>query len=380
MTDTSVKDPTAPRRRWLFIGFASAILVAVVALLFATEDTADVTLTEKPSPAPIVTIVEVTPAEALATVTAFAELRPRWDAEIRAAVSGRITTVHDSALAGARVDAGTPLFAIEKTPYETAVAEAEQSVEEAKLGLWHAENGVTLARLQFERDGTEPPNELALRLPQLRIAERTLTSAEAQLESAQKQLADTEIVAPFSGFVTKRMASLGQTVSVGEALVHLSDDQRLELVVELNQADWALLDHPIADQCARLFHRDGRPLGKARIRQGGGFLDQETRQPRIFLEVVNPGEGVLAGDFVQVAFAGRTLADTLTIPETALTRAGHVWMVDADDRLVRMTPDILFRTDATLVIAAPQGGGPWRIATTPLASFLPGQQVAPQEG
>lgn len=378
MTDTSIEDSATPKGRALWIGLSLVILFAVVVLLFGTEDTADVTLADAPPPAQVVTVLEVAPAEAIAAATAFAELRPRWDADIRAAVAGRITKVHDAALAGERVDAGTPLFSIEKTQYETEVAAAELSLEEANLAHWNARNQATVARREFERHGSEPPNELALRLPQLRIAERTVASAEAQLEAARRQLADTEVTAPFSGFVTSRMASLGQTVTAGERLLHLSDDRQFELIVELSQADWALLDHPIAGRDAELHHRDGTPLGQARIRQGGGFLDQRTRQPRVFLEVTDPEEGLLAGDFVRVAFAGRPIADTLTIPESALTRAGHIWMVGSEDLLVRVEPDILFRTDDALVIAAPDGSGPWRIAITPLASFLPGQRVAPQ--
>lgn len=379
MARTPIDTTSQPRRRWLWIMLSLAVLIAAVALVWEAEDTADVTRADTPPSAPVVTVLPVMPADAVATVSAFAELRPRWDAEIRAAVSGRITEVHDPALAGERVNAGAPLFSIEKTQYETAVAAAELTLEEANLALWRAQNGVTLARAEFERAGTEPPNALALRLPQLRIAERTVASAEARLEAAERRLADTEVSAPFSGYVTRRMASLGQTMAVGEPLVHLSDDSRFELVVELSQADWALLDHPIAGTYADLSHRDGTPLGRARVRRGGGFLDPQTRQPRIFLEVVDPDEGVLAGDFVRVEFTGRVITDTLTMPEPALSRAGYVWMVDADDLLARIEPDILFRTDDQLVITAPEGAGPWRVAITPLASFLPGQRVAPRD-
>lgn len=355
-----------------------ALLLAVVVLLFWTEDTANVTRADAPPPLPIVTVLEATSAEVVATVTAFAELRPRWDAEIRAAVSGRIVSVHDAAHAGERVAAGALLLSIEKTPYETALAAAELNLEQARLALSHAKADAALAREEAELLGVSAPNELVLRLPQLRIAERTVASAKAQLEDARRQLADTDVTAPFSGFVTKRMASLGQTVAVGEPLLHLSDDRQYELAVELSEADWALLEHPIAGQDVRLFHRDGTPLGEARIRQGGGYLDQQTRQPRIFLDVENPNTSVIAGDFVRVAFTGRTIANTLTIPEAALTRAGHVWMVDADDLLVRIEPKIHFRANGNLVIAAPEGAGPWRVATTPLASFLPELKVAPQ--
>lgn len=377
MANTPIGTTARPKRRRRWIILSVMALIAAIMLVWEAEDTADVTRADTPPPLPVVTVLTVMPAEAVATVTAFSELRPRWDAEIRAAVSGRITQVHDAALAGERVDAGTPLFSIEGTRYETAVAAAELALEEASLEVWRAQNAVTLARAAFARAGTEAPNDLALKLPQLRIAERIVISAKVQLKAARQQLSDTDVLAPFSGYVTKRMASLGQTVSVGEPLVHLSDDSRFELIVELNQADWALLDHPIAGSFAQLSHRDGTPLGRARVRRGGGFLDPKTRQRRVFLDVVDPGDTILAGDFVRVAFEGRAIGQTLTVPESALSRAGYVWRVDADDLLERVEPSTLFRSNGQLVLAAPEGSGPWRVAVTPLASFLPGRRVAP---
>ncbi len=226
MSNTQTVPPAATKRRWLWLGLAITLLAAVIVLLWETEYTADVSRTTTLPPAPSVSVLAVAPSAARAEVSAFAELRPRWDAEIRAAVAGRIIAVQNSALAGTRVVSGTPLIMIEPTPYETAVAEAELAVAQARLALLRAENQVIVARRQFARDGVDPPNELALHIPQLRIAEHGVTSSEAQLNDARRQLADTEISAPFSGFVTRRLASLGQTVSAGEPLLHLSDDSR----------------------------------------------------------------------------------------------------------------------------------------------------------
>jgi len=377
MSNTQTVPPAATKRRWLWLGPAITLLAAVIVLLWETEYTADVSRTTTLPPAPSVSVLAVAPSAARAEVSAFAELRPRWDAEIRAAVAGRIIAVQNSALAGTRVVSGTPLIMIEPTPYETAVAEAELAVAQARLALLRAENQVIVARRQFARDGVDPPNELALHIPQLRIAEHGVTSSEAQLNDARRQLADTEISAPFSGFVTRRLASLGQTVSAGEPLLHLSDDSRFELAVELSQAEWELLEHPIAGGTARLYHRDGRALGTALIRQGGGYLQAETRQIRVFLEVADPGDGLLSGDFLKVVFDGREIAGSLTLPETALTRTGLVWRVDQDNLLQKVRPDILFRSGDAITIAAPDSAAQWQIAVTPLASFLPGQRVTP---
>ena len=365
-------------RRFAFILLALGALAGVLAVLWSIEDTADVTERASIPTAPLVTAVEIAAADARAEISVFAELRPRWDAEIRTAVSGRVTDVHEGALAGTRVERGTLLFSIERTEYDTAVAEAEMQLEEARLSYLQAQNQVTVARRQFARDARDPPNDLALYLPQLRIAERSLAAAEAQLSTARRQLADTDVTAPFSGIVTERRASLGQTVTAGEALLHLVDDRQFEIVAEVNQAEWGLLEHPIAGGTAQLFARDGRPLGTARIRQGGGFLDPATRQMRVFLDVTEPETQVLSGDFLRVAFTGRPLPNTLTLPESALTRAGHVWFIGAEDLLQRIEPEILFRAGDTITVPAPQGPGPWRVATAPLASFLPGLRVTPQ--
>lgn len=380
MAVNALQNSPKPTRRWFWIGLALALLVAIVVVLFSTESTIDVEAAKAPPPPPIVSVVTVAAETTQARISAFAEVRPRWDAEIRATVSGRIIAVHDAALAGAKVEHGDPLFSIENAPYKSAVATAEMELEQARLELLRAENNVTFARRQFDRNGEDPPTDLALNLPQLRIAEKTVAAAEARLNAARTELADADVVAPFSGFVTRRVASLGQTVNPGDALAHVSESSQFELVAEFSQADWALLEHPVSGARAELLDRTGAPIGQAQVRRGGGFLDQDTRQVRVFLDVTPPGDRILAGDFLQVRIPGRTITDTVTLPESALTRAGHIWLVGANGHLQRISPTILFRDQATLTVMAPEGTGPWRVARTPLASFLPGQQVTPLSG
>ena len=65
----------------------------------------------------------------------------------------------------------------------------------------------------------------------------------------------------------------------------------------------------------------------------------------------------------------------MNIPASALTQEGYVWHVDGKERLQRVSPRVLFRRGDRIVIDAPEGADTWRIAVTPLASFLPGQKV-----
>ncbi len=368
-----------PRLRWFWILLSVALLVTVYYSLGYLEDTADVTQTDVPQPFPLVSVESISTAPQRLVVRSFAEVRPRWSAELTASVAGRIGTVFDSALAGEPVEAGTRLIEIESSRYVAQLAAAEQASKEAKLALWQAKNAALLAREDFKRNNKKPPNDLALKLPQLEIAESAVTSTDARVTAARRQLEDTMIIAPFAAYVTDRFVSPGQSVNPGDRLVKLVDKSSFELVAEFSRQHWALLRRPLEGQPARLMDQNGTEIARAVVRRGGGFLDEKSRQYRIFLKISNPGTNtVLSGDFVTVLLEGITIGRALDIPSSALTQEGFVWHVDAADLLQRVEPEVLFRRQNRVIIKVPEGRDDWRIAVTPLISFLPGQRVEPR--
>ena len=220
-------------------------------------------------------------------------------------MSGRVTDVLESSLAGERVEAGTTLITIENSRYVAELAAAGLALKEARLALWKAKNATYVARKEYEASGTKPPNDLALRLPQLDIAKSSVASAEARVAAAKRQVDDAVVTAPFSSFVTERFVSPGQTVSPGERLVKLVDNASFELTVELGRRDWTLLRQPLAGLSAQVLNQNGDVVAQADIRRGGGFLDETTRQYKVFLAVSGPGaKKVLSGDFVRVVLPG----------------------------------------------------------------------------
>ncbi len=367
------------RNRWISISFASVLLGAVVLFLATAEDTVDVNLTENRPSAQLVSIETIPVSAETIEITTFAEVRPRWSVELKAAVSGRVIKVLDTALAGEQVTAGTTLITIENSPYVSELAAADLALKEAALSLWTAQNATLLARKDYERANRPPPNDLALKLPQLEIAKSAVAAAKARVTTAKRQLNDSTIVAPFSGFITDRYVSPGQTVSVGDRLVKLVDNRVFELIVELSREDWLMLRQPLAGQIAKVANESGRTVAEAIIRQGGGFLDEATRQYKLFLEIRNgEAQHVLSGDFVRVKLQGITVPDALSIPASALTQEGFAWHVDQSDHIQRFTPKVLFRRHDRIVVEAPKGTETWQIVTAPLSSFLPGQKVKAQ--
>ncbi|MEM6482186.1 MAG: efflux RND transporter periplasmic adaptor subunit [Pseudomonadota bacterium] len=362
--------------RFLLITMALGLLGAVSNYVYTSEYQYDVVENTAPRAAPWVSVETVNVTSEDVEISAFAEVRPRWSAELTAAVSGRIVRVSDNALVGEPVEKGTTLVEIEDTRYVADVAAAKLALQEAQLSLWRAQNAVEVARKEFARTDRTAPNDLALRLPQLNIAKISVASAEAMVKSAEQQLADATIVAPFSGFVTDRFVSVGQTVNLGDRLVKMVDNEQFELTVELSRKDWALLKQPLEGLEARIVDETGKTKATAKIRQAGGFLDETTRQHKVFLDVGSGEEAsLLSGDFVRVKLPGITVPIALNIPASALSQEGKVWLVDTDNRLRPFTANVFFRFEDRIVIEGPDSLDTLDIAVTPLASFLPGQEV-----
>jgi RND family efflux transporter MFP subunit len=64
-----------------------------------------------------------------------------------------------------------------------------------------------------------------------------LRSAQVQKKQIQKQLRSTNITAPFSGVVTKKMVDLGSVIGPGTQLVELTDISSLKLTVSVPERD-----------------------------------------------------------------------------------------------------------------------------------------------
>jgi RND family efflux transporter MFP subunit len=324
--------------------------------------------------------------ESLDVIRVNAKTRPRWTIALKAQVNGVCISVTDKALAGRRVEKGDLLLVIESSTYMAQAHEAEAALSEARLNLMLANREYALASEDWKRSGiSKKPSKLALNLPQLRHAEQVVDAAEARLVAARKKLDYTQIRAPFSGQVTARQISPGQSVSEGEELLQLIGQDRYEIIVSLSQSQWNRLAENWSGLQVPVANSAGDALGLATIKHGGGYIDPKTNSYKLFLEVDSSRyPNVVAGEFVRLQLPGRTLHETLSLPATALTRDGFIWYVDDQDYLQRFRTAALFYHDHEVVIRAPATDitgedypANWRIATTPLASFVAGTKVRP---
>lgn len=366
--------------RWFWILIAVVVWILVVLYLWEAEDSIDIQQTIVEAPLPLVSYEPVSIAPATARVSAYAEVQPRWSAELKAAVSGRVIQVTENALSGERVAKGTVLVTLEDSRYQAEKGAAQLAVKEARLELSRAKKNTEIEKKLFAQTGVKPPNDFALHLPQLEIAESALKLAQSRLVVARQQLSDATIRAPFSAFIAERNVSPGQMVNPGDSLLKLVDDRDFELVVGLSRTDWLLVKQPLAGAEAKILNQPGEVIGTAIVRSAGGFLDQKTRLYQIFLELKREKTGkILSGDFIRVQLPGVTVPKAINIPASAYTAEGFIWYLDTQNRLQRISPEVLFRSQERLIIKAPKTLSIERIAITPLASFLPGIKVNPMK-
>jgi RND family efflux transporter MFP subunit len=372
-------------KRALFI--LTALCLFVVVLSFFDEVPSSVN-EDKPKThfLPKVSYIAVSAAEQQISIVMYGELKPKWDVILKAQVTGAINYLDPFFEPGALVASQKVLMHIADASYISEKVTAEVRLAEAKLQLIQAKKKTELADNDWKRSGINKlPSELALFKPQLKIAEKALESAHQQLSVAVNKLSDTRIKTPFKGIIIERMVGLGQQVDEGEPLLRLIDHQNLRLSVFLSEMQWQNLSAHWLNSQVQLFSSTGDFIAMATIVRGGRYLDKETRQYSLFLDVDSEqNRTAVSGQFVQVRVPGKKLKNYLSLPESALTRDGTVWLIDQQDRLRSYQPDSIFYQNKRVLVPEPdkndsQDQTIWQVVTTPLGSFLAGKKVQPTE-
>ena len=144
-------------------------------------------------------------------VSAPGSLHARRESRIGAEVSGRIQQVfvHD----GDRVEAGDPLFQIDRGPYEMALRQAL-----AVLDVAHAERVQIEADLArgsaLRRSDIMAAEQLERMRTQVAVAKAHERQAAEGVALARHHLEQTLVVAPFSGSIARRLVDEGSTALV----------------------------------------------------------------------------------------------------------------------------------------------------------------------
>ncbi len=372
---------------WLaFAGTAGVCLALVVALSFMEPvdrvQEAD-TVDSKGMP---VSVLVVKPRSHAAIVAALGEVLPVWESTVRAQVNGRIEFVSEMLRAGELVREGEVLARLERSAYEAQVADARSQLASAETALLQEELLAQEAQANWIRSGIDgqPDSPLTLRSPQLKVAQSAVEAARAALVYAEDQLDWTAVRAPFDGVVISRGVDRGESLFAGDEIGSFYGLDAVEIGIQLDSAEWALLPQPLVGSEARVREPQGNSEWGARVIRDSRRLDRASRLRTLFLRVEDPlmqDPPLLPGMFIRSELSGRPVPDLLRLPESALTKSGKVWFVDSGGRLESRFADPVFHGDGTVFVKAFAGiGQELRVAVSPNSSFVSGLRVQPIEG
>lgn len=244
---------------------------------------------------------------------------PAEEAELATRLAGRLQHV---ALIGTRVRRGEVVARLDPAQARLAVQR-----EQARLNRLKAERDLSERQVQRLTSLSDaiPLAQRDEAVARAEVLAAQLAEAEVALHLAELDLAETEIRAPFAGVVSAEMKQVGEQALAGEAVVRLTNTERLELdlAVPVELATWAKPGDQVLVQVQEAYLPVSvRALvpGPAQSRQMHARLrlDRTTRDP--------------IGSALSVRWPSAAANRALTVPSDAIVRrpdGAHLMRIQA---------------------------------------------------
>lgn len=259
------------------------------------------------------------------------------------------------------------------------------------------------AILKQRQSAASLENTLALLPARRELLEAQHQRAEIRLAQAQRDLEDTRFVAPYDLRLAKVSVDLHQFVNVGQSLYEADNLDAAEIEAHIPVSMMRRLaavlapDEPspgVLDLGGRLdlsslqaeVEMVAAPgaVWEGRVTRIASGLDPVTRTVRVVVEVAQPYRDAhpperppLQRDvYTRIRLSLPSPGNRLAVPVSAL-HDGELYLVDAEDRLVRRAVEVAFEQGDLAVIAEGLSPGE-RVVLDDLPTALPGMPLAPQ--
>lgn len=330
---------------WIAVGVA--ILVAG-AVLFSKNGNGRADEKKEATVRPALTVTITTPQRASLPVklAANGNIVAWQEAIVGAEAPGlRIAQVHVNV--GDRVRKGQVLATFAEGTPQAELAQFRASLAEAEAAAADAAANAERAR-SLQTTGALSAAQINQYLTAEKTAKAKVEAARAMLQAQQVRVNQTQVLAPDSGIISARAATVGAVVGNGTELFRLIRQGRLEWRAEVTSQE---LGRITTGTTALVTAASGARLA-GRVRTIGPTVDPQTRSALVYVDLTPlptaastpagpsqgaaPGAGAaLAGMFARGEFdLGSTPA--LTLPQAAVVvRDGfsYVYRVNPDNRV-----------------------------------------------
>jgi RND family efflux transporter MFP subunit len=323
------------RRSARIVG-AVVLVVVVVATLwwFWSRETA---AAPRAAPRPALTVTTVLPqrVDLPSTLAANGNIMAWQEAIVGAEASGlRIAQV--LAGVGDHVRKGQVLAVLSADTLRADVAQARANLAEAQAAAAEAANNAARART-LQGTGALSAAQINQYLTTEQTAGARAASMRATLQAQESRLTQTRVLAPDSGIISSRTATVGAITAPGTELFRLIRQGRLEWRAEVTSAELGKLT---VGTSALVTAASGARLA-GRVRVVGPSVDPQTRSALVYVDLRPlPGSAgsARAGMFARGEF-DLGAAPALTVPQQAVVvRDGfsYVYRVAADRHVAQV--------------------------------------------
>lgn len=305
----------------------SALLAAAVAAaLLAGCSGKD----EQAGPPPMgpmpVTVLDMQPQTIPTSVEVMAQTEGARESEVRARVGGII--VKRMYQEGSQVKAGQPLFQIDRSSFEIALAEAQARAEQTEREA-NRLKGLAAAKAISQKEYDDAVSNNAL--------------AQAALRQAQLNLSWTTVTAPVSGTTGRALKSEGNLVTVGSDSLLTSIYQLNPIWVRfsLSESEIAKLPGgrltPASVKGVELVLPDGSLYPKTgKLNFLASTIDPVLGTQQLRAEFANPDARLLPGQFVRARLLTGQREGVYLVPQNAVLQTAEaklVMTVDAENKV-----------------------------------------------
>lgn len=351
----------------------------------------------------LVETIQAQRAEHRVDVRAQGTVEAATQLTLQAQVSGRITQLHEQLVPGGRLSSGEVVARVDPTDYKIAILETETGLEDARARRDVERGQQVIAQREWELFQQNASDEraaldpsLALRQPQLKIAQVAIDAAEARHKRARVDLERTTLRAPFNALVLSEQLERGQLITPQSVLATLvgTDTFWVRAALPLDQLSRVSIPGVNAAQGEGSQVMIEQDLGGNVITYQGqvirllGQLDQVGRMAQILVEVPDPlglkqsaGQSggsrqppLLLGSYVQIVFEGSMNRELVELPRKAIHDGDRVWIYRSDGTLEVQQVTILARRPDTVLISEGLTGDE-QVVISRIGSPIPGMKL-----
>ena len=267
----------------------------------------------------------------------YGEIVAGRESELRALTPGPIVEVGDNFREGGAVSRGELLLRVDPFEYEIALAELKAGAVEAEAQLRLKEQDMERIEALFE-EGNVSAQQRDTAVLELEIARAALERIQAGARRAERNLADTRLVAPYDGVLVDVAANLGRQLSTTDRVARIVDPASLEVGFPLSNEQYGRLmtEGSLTGRTARIFWEIGETEleYEGRIERIGGEIAAASGGIRVFAELLDTSVGtpLRPGAFVRIEVEDRLYSRVARVPDTALYGEDRVFVV-RDGRL-----------------------------------------------